>query len=47
MSKSRSLCDWKAEGGENDHANQTIIDDSHQTVGRRGWRAHPEIRDRQ
>ena len=38
--------DWKAEGGENDHAGQTTTKDGHQTVGR-DWRAHPENRDRQ
>ncbi|SFH67069.1 hypothetical protein [Bradyrhizobium sp. Gha] len=37
--------DWKAEGGENNHANQATPDDSHQTVGR-DWRARPENQDR-
>ncbi|VIO75422.1 hypothetical protein [Bradyrhizobium ivorense] len=38
--------DWKAQGGENDHAGQAAPNDDHQTVGR-DWRAHPENRDRQ
>ncbi|PDT72361.1 hypothetical protein [Bradyrhizobium sp. C9] len=38
--------DWKAVGGEDDHANQTTPNEEHQTVGR-DWRAHPENRDRQ
>ncbi|WFU32288.1 hypothetical protein QA635_38395 [Bradyrhizobium brasilense] len=38
--------DWKAQGGEKDHAGQATPDDGHQTVGR-DWRAHPENRDRQ
>ncbi|MGY4574104.1 hypothetical protein [Bradyrhizobium sp. USDA 3256] len=38
--------DWKAEGGEKDHAGKAPTPDEHQTVGR-DWRAHSESRDRQ
>lgn len=38
--------DWKAQGGENDHAGQAAPDQDHQTVGR-DWRARPEKSDRQ
>jgi hypothetical protein len=38
--------DWKAQGGENDHAGQAAPDENHQTVGR-DWRAHPEKQDRE
>lgn len=38
--------DWKAQGGETDHASQTAPNDDHQTVGR-DWRARPEDKDRQ
>ncbi|MET4216665.1 hypothetical protein ACVW1A_007807 [Bradyrhizobium sp. LB1.3] len=37
--------DWKAQGGDDEHANQATPDDNHQTVGR-DWRAHPEKSDR-
>jgi len=37
--------DWKAEGGENDHAGRVETDKDHETVGR-DWRAHPDNRDR-
>lgn len=37
--------DWKAQGGENDHANQAAPSEDHQTVGRDG-RARPENQDR-
>ncbi|WP_271523217.1 hypothetical protein [Bradyrhizobium sp. CCBAU 53380] len=38
--------DWKANGGEADHAGQTKPNDDHLTVGR-DWRARPENKDRQ
>lgn len=37
---------WKAEGGDKDHAGQAAPDENHQTVGR-DWRAHPEKENRQ
>ncbi|PAY05274.1 hypothetical protein CK489_32390 [Bradyrhizobium sp. UFLA03-84] len=36
--------DWKAQGGDSDHAGQTAPDQDHQTVGR-DWRARPESPD--
>lgn len=36
--------DWKAEGGENDHAGPAPADQDHQTIGR-DWRARPDDRD--
>ena len=38
--------DWKAQGGETEHAGQAAPNDDHQTVGR-DWRARPENKDRQ
>jgi len=38
--------DWKAQGGETEHAGQAAPNDDHQTVGR-DWRARPEDKDRQ
>jgi hypothetical protein len=36
--------DWKAQGGENDHAGAASSDKDRETVGR-DWRAHPDNRD--
>jgi hypothetical protein len=36
--------DWKAQGGENDHAGRAAADKDHETVGR-DWRAHPGNRE--
>jgi hypothetical protein len=37
--------DWKAQGGDKDHAGPSATDRDHETVGR-DWRAHPDNRDR-
>ena len=37
--------DWKAQGGQVDHAGNAAPNEDHQTVGR-DWRAHPESGDR-
>lgn len=36
--------DWKAQGGDNDHAGPAAADQDHETIGR-DWRAHPDNRD--
>lgn len=38
--------DWKAQGGESDHAGQATPNEDHQTVGR-NWRTRPENQDHQ